>query len=290
VLTYRSWTDTINDVTTLQSSKRSALGDKAFAYVDSHGRRRLPINDESHVRNALARFNQVVFEDDTARDRARTRLLRAAKKYGIVPIGFMDGQLRASGPRSLPTGAVTFLLSDIQDSTGHVHRLGDGYAALLADARRMIRTAVRRAGGREVDARADEFFAVFKSASAAVDAAIAVQRSFRDHAWPSGEPVLVRMGIHSGRPTLTDSGYVGLAVHTTARVSAAAHGGQILVSRAVVRAVGEALPTAVTLLNLGIHRLRGLPEPEALFQLTLTDLPSVFPPPVADKLEAGKAP
>jgi class 3 adenylate cyclase len=259
-------------VATLRSTKRSELRDNAFAYVDSQGRRRLPIQDAAHVRNALARFNQVVFEDDAARDRARTRLLRAAKKYGIVPIGFMAGQLRASGPRSLPSGAVTFLLTDIQDSTGLVHRLGDGYAALLADTRRMIRTAVRDAGGREVDSRADEFFAVFKHAPAAAGAAIAIQRAFRDHAWPSDEPVLLRMGMHSGRPTLTDSGYVGLAVHTTARVSALAQGGQILVSRAALRAMGEGLPMGVTFQDLGIHRLRGLPEPETLFQLLVEDL------------------
>jgi class 3 adenylate cyclase len=269
-------------VATLRSTKRSELRDNAFAYVDSRGRRRLPIHDESHVRNALARFSQVLFEDDGARDKARSRLLRAAKKYGIVPIGFMDGQLRASGPRSLPSGAVTFLLTDIQDSTGHVHRLGDGYAALLADARRMIRAAVRRAGGREVDARGDEFFAVFKRAPSAVDAALAIQRAFRDHAWPSGEPVMVRMGIHSGRPTLTDSGYVGLAVHATARVSAAAHGGQILVSRAVIRAIGEELPVGATFVDLGVHRLRGLPEPETLFEVTVADLPRHYPPPAQE--------
>ena len=93
----------------LSAGKRGALRDSAFAYVDSRGRRRLPIHDEPHVRNALARFNQVQFEDDEARDRARRRLLRAAKKYGIVPIGFMDAQLRRSGQKILPSGAVTFL-------------------------------------------------------------------------------------------------------------------------------------------------------------------------------------
>jgi class 3 adenylate cyclase len=146
----------------------------------------------------------------------------------------------------------------------------------------MIRAAVRRAGGREVDARADEFFAVFKRAASAVEAALAIQRAFRDHAWPSGEPVMVRTGIHSGRPTLTDSGYVGLAVHATARVSSAAHGGQILVTRAVVRTVGEEIPANVSFVDLGTHRLRGLPEPETLFQLTVADLPDRFPPPVVD--------
>src|SRR2546425_6180491 len=100
---------------------RDQLPDSAFAYIDSSGQRRLPIYDEAHVRNALARFNQVAFEDEVSADRARTRLLRAAQKYGIVPIGFIHGQIRAHGPRSLPTGKVTFLLTDIVESTGLLH-------------------------------------------------------------------------------------------------------------------------------------------------------------------------
>ena len=79
----------------LSQKTRDSLPDSAFAYIDSSGRRRLPINDEAHVRNALSRFNQTTFEDGAARDRARTRLLKAAKKYGIVPVGFMTGQLRS---------------------------------------------------------------------------------------------------------------------------------------------------------------------------------------------------
>src|SRR5438270_14010819 len=79
----------------LDGKARAQLPDSAFAHIDAQGRRRLPINDEAHVRNALSRFNQTTFEDEAARDRARTRLLRAAKKYGIVPVGFMTGQLRS---------------------------------------------------------------------------------------------------------------------------------------------------------------------------------------------------
>src|SRR4029077_7067916 len=120
----------------LDSKARAQLPDSAFAYIDARGRRRLPINDEAHVRNALSRFNQTAFEDEAARDRARTRLLKAAKKYGIVPVGFMTGQLtnarlrgeveaRAGEVRSLPTGVITFLLADIENSTGLVRRLGD---------------------------------------------------------------------------------------------------------------------------------------------------------------------
>src|SRR6187431_784106 len=104
----------------LASSKRARLPLTAFAYVDSRGRRRLPIHDESHVRNALARFNQVAFEDEAARERARMRLLNAAKKYRIVPVGFITGQLqseRQGVPAGLPRGFVTFLMTDIEGST-----------------------------------------------------------------------------------------------------------------------------------------------------------------------------
>src|SRR5687767_1730855 len=95
----------------LGAKERAQLPDSAFAYIDSHGRRRLPIHDASHVRNALSRFNQVVFESEGARDRARGRLLRAAKKQGIMPIGFISAQLQPQ--LKLPKGQVTFLLTDI---------------------------------------------------------------------------------------------------------------------------------------------------------------------------------
>src|SRR5712692_3126754 len=110
-------------MTYLDAKARARLPNSAFAYIDSRGRRRLPINDEPHVRNALARFNQTPFEDEAARDKARTRLLRAAKKYGIVPVGFVTGQVRnervlgeirarAGEARTLPTGFITLLLAD----------------------------------------------------------------------------------------------------------------------------------------------------------------------------------
>ena len=163
----------------LTAKTRAQLRNAAFAYVDSKGRRRLPIHDEAHVRNALARFNQTRFEDDAARERARKRLLTAAKKYGIVPIGFITGQLaterlegesraRAGMVRGLPSGQVTFLLTDIEDSTGLLRLLEDKYANLLDDVRRLLRRAVQRSGGKEVDTRADELFAVFKRASGAL--------------------------------------------------------------------------------------------------------------------------
>src|SRR5437763_4438959 len=166
----------------LSAKARAQLPDSAFAYIDSTGARRLPINDAPHVRNALARFNQVVFEDEAARDRARLRLLRAAQKHGVAPIGFISAQLQPQ--RRLPKGHVTFLLTDIERSTELLARLDDRYASLVSSVRRIIRRIVRRAGGHEVDARGDEFFAVFGDAPAALAAAVAVQQEMAAGPWP----------------------------------------------------------------------------------------------------------
>jgi class 3 adenylate cyclase len=265
-------------VAQLDAKERTKLPDAAFAYVDSRGARRLPIHDEAHVRNALARFSRVAFEDDAAREKARTRLLKAAKRHGILPIGFITGQLRSHAARPLPSGFITFLLADVEDSTGHVRRLGDRYGSLLADVRRLLRTAIRRAGGFEIDASGDELFAAFKSARAALECALAIQRGARDHAWPDGRKVLLRIGLHSGRPTLTHGGYVGLAVHATARICNVAHGGQIILSRAAIRAIGDATEATTSFVELGEHQLPGLPEVEQLFQVQAPDLEASFPP------------
>jgi class 3 adenylate cyclase len=380
----------------LNSRKRARLPARAFAYVDSRGRRRLPIHDKAHVKNALARFNQVAFENDAARERARKRLLNAAKKYRIVPVGFITGQLQserrhatagrlvielgrnpapgelerrlrivlrdptlvvlhwsdASGAyldgtgkpvplpaegdqrgvtylerqarpmtalvhdptilddpalaetvldavrfvvekdrlhgqihatstdaAALPTGFVTLVMTDIEASTVLLRGLGDRYGVLLNDVRGMLRAAVSRASGREIDARADEFFAVFERAAAAIEAAVAVQRELGKRARTNGLEVRIRVGIHSGRPTLTDVGYIGLAVHSTARVCAAAHGGQIVVSAATRAAVGASAPTGIRFRSLGRHRLPGLPDAEMLYQVQAQGLRVSFPRP-----------
>jgi class 3 adenylate cyclase len=260
----------------LGAKERAQLPDSAFAYIDSRGTRRLPIHDAPHVRNALARFGQVAFEDEDARDRARSRLLKAATKYGIAPIGFISAQLRTH--RSLPEGHLTFLLTDIEGSTELLARLGDQYAALLSDVRRQVRSAVRRAGGHEVSARGDDVFAVFDQPAASLDAALAIQRAMRTGTHPKRVDVRLRIGLHRGRPALTDTGYVGLSVHAAARICFAAHGGQILISSAVRNAVLESIPAGVRLTSLGSWRFRGLPEPVDLFQAAAPDLPSDFPP------------
>ena len=260
----------------LSARERADLPDRAFAYIDSQGRRRLPINDAAHVRNALARFGRVAFEDDAARDRARQRLLNAAKRFGIMPVGFIDREIRGKSSVVLPTGAVTFLLTDIEGSTALLQQLGDDYAGLLRDVRASLRRSVQVAGGHTVDAHGDELFAVFEQPEAAVLAAIEMQSALRDGAWPGKASVLVRAGIHAGRPTLTDSGYVGLSVHTVARICSVAHGGQIVISSQTVE--GIAAPTGVTFRSLGEHRLAGLPHAHELFQVHMKGMRTRFPP------------
>jgi class 3 adenylate cyclase len=263
-------------VATLSAKERAQLPDRAFAYVDSSGQRRLPIHDAAHVRNALARFGQVAFEDDAARDRARNRLLNAAKKFGIMPIGFISAQLQPE--RKLPRGQVTFLLADIEGSTGLLHRLDDQYASLLAEIRRLVRTAVRSAGGHQVSARGDDVFAVFEDAPAALEAALAIQRAMQSQAWPGGAECRLRIGLHRGRPALTETGYVGLSVHAAARICFSAHGGQIALSSAVRDAIGGSLPDDVGLKDLGAWRFRGLPDALEIFQVEAPDLTADFPP------------
>jgi class 3 adenylate cyclase len=268
----------------LTPAERAKLPDSAFAYIDSKGNRRLPINDEAHVRNALARFERVAFEDPRARERARKRLLNAAKKYKIVPVGFITGQLRSERVSRtadmpwLPTGTVTLLMSDIEGSTKLLRRLDDAYPAVLSEIRRIHRREVRGLDGHEIDARADEYFACFEGPGSALEAAIAIQRRIAERAWPPGARVKVRIGLHSGRPTLTDEGYVGLSVHTVARLCGAGHGGQIVVSQRVRDGMKGVLPEGVKLRSLGAHKLHGLPGEHRLYEVRAKGLATGFPP------------
>lgn len=263
----------------LSAAERAALPDGAFAYVDARGNRRLPINDESHVRNALARFGQVRFESDEAREKAFGRVLRAAVEYGIAPVGFVAAQLRRARSGSgidLPEGRVTLMLTDIESSTGIAHRLGDGYAALLTELRTLIRDQVSALGGYQVSARGDDTVSVFAEAVNALQAALSVQRQLIDQ--PLSVPVRIRVGLHSGEPALTESGYEGIIVHTAARVCSAGHGGQVLLTattREELEADGGGLPP---LMSLGSHHLRGLPAEVELFQAEVPGLPTTFPP------------
>ena len=131
---------------------------------------------------------------------------------------------------------------------------------------------------KEVSARGDDVFAVFERAPGALDGALAIQHAMAAGGWPGGNDVRLRIGLHRGRPSLTDTGYVGLSVHAAARICFAAHGGQIVMSSAVRTALGDSLPEGVALSDLGAWRFRGLPEPVEIFEVEASDMMSGFPP------------
>jgi class 3 adenylate cyclase len=178
----------------------------------------------------------------------------------------------------LPGGTVTLLFADVEGSTGLLLRLGDRYPPVLEEQREILRAAVRSQGGHVVDTQGDELFAAFGRAADAVAAAVAAQRALSGHAWPEGSAVRVRMGLHTGEPARTATGYVGLDVHRAARICDAGHGGQVLLSRTTADLVGHALPDGLSLRDLGDRRLKGLPEPERVYQLVGPGLHDDFPP------------
>jgi predicted ATPase/class 3 adenylate cyclase len=178
----------------------------------------------------------------------------------------------------LPTGTVTFLFSDIEGSTRILDRLGPGYQEVLETHQRLLREAFRSRGGVEVSTEGDSFFVVFRIPSQAVAAAVEAQRALAAHRWPEGGHVRPRMGLHTGEGTLGGDNYVGVDLHRAARIAAAGHGGQIVLSDSTRALVAPTLPEGVTLRDLGQHRLKDLPQPEHLFDLVVEGLPDAFPP------------
>jgi DNA-binding NarL/FixJ family response regulator/class 3 adenylate cyclase len=174
----------------------------------------------------------------------------------------------------LPHGTLTLVFTDVEGSTQLVRQLGDAYAQLLSDHRRLLREVVEEANGHVVDHRGDEFFMVFDDPCEAADAVTAAQRAFATHTWPEGVELRVRVGLHTGTPTFRDGAYYGLDVHRAARIAQAGSGGQILLSQRT----RDELHPAFQLEDLGEHELPGLVEPERLFQLTVPGLPARFPP------------
>src|SRR2546426_11736410 len=179
---------------------------------------------------------------------------------------------------NLPTGTVTLLFTDMEGSTRLLYQLGDRYAGVLAECRQLLRAAFQQWSGHGVDAQGDAFFVVFAHAIDAVMAAVDTQRALAGHSWPQGTTVLMRMGLHTGEPTLTSEGYIGLDVHRAARIMSAGHGGQVLLSQTTRDLVEQELPVGVSLRDLGEHRLKDLRGPQRLFQLVIADLPADFPP------------
>jgi len=132
--------------------------------------------------------------------------------------------------RNLPTSTITLLFTDIEGSTRLLTRLGERYADVLAKYRHLLRGVFADFHGHEVDTQGDAFFVVFARAAEAVSAAVEAQRALAAHAWPEGIVVRVRMGLHTGEPSLVTEGYTGVDVHQAARIMSAGHGGQVLLS------------------------------------------------------------
>jgi predicted ATPase/class 3 adenylate cyclase len=177
----------------------------------------------------------------------------------------------------LPTGTVTLLFTDIEGSTRLLERLGDQYLEALAEHRRLLRAAFAQYSGQEVSTEGDAFFVAFATTSDAVSAAVAGQRALAAHRWPGGAVLRVRMGIHTGEPILVADDYAGLDVHRAARICAAGHGGQVLLSQATRDLLGAELPFGAGLRDLGDYRLKDLSRSERLFQLAIPGLPAEFP-------------
>ncbi|MDQ3645412.1 MAG: ABC transporter substrate-binding protein [Actinomycetota bacterium] len=183
----------------------------------------------------------------------------------------------------LPSGTVTFLFTDIEGSTQLLKRLGARYGEILADHQRIVREATAERGGREIDTQGDSFFFAFARANAALGAAVVAQRALAEHAWPDGEQVRVRMGLHTGEPVVGEERYVGIGVHRAARIGAVGHGGQVLLSNATRELVDDEVD-GVSIRELGSYRLKDIDRPERLFQLVIDGVKTEFPPLKADKV------
>ncbi|HYX48432.1 MAG TPA: adenylate/guanylate cyclase domain-containing protein, partial [Ktedonobacteraceae bacterium] len=180
--------------------------------------------------------------------------------------------------RQLPTGTLTLLFTDIEGSTLLLQQLGNQYAEMLRECRRLLRAAFQEWHGHEVDTQGDAFFVVFERASDAILAAVASQKALQSASWPDGAIVRVRMGIHTGELQSTEEGYVGLDVHRAARIMSVAHGAQVLLSQATHELVATELPEEISLKDLGDYRLKDIAGITRLFQLVIPGLPAEFPP------------
>jgi predicted ATPase/class 3 adenylate cyclase len=185
---------------------------------------------------------------------------------------------RTGGVVELPTGTVTFLISDIEGSTRLAANLGPDWPDVLGDHAALIRKAVTEEGGVEVSTEGDSFFCVFVDPAAALRAAVGVVRSMAAHPWPEEGRVTVRIGLHTGDGVLGGDNYVGLDVHRAARIAAAGHGGQILLSERTSSLVENRLPDGIELRRLGRYRLKDLDDPEQLTQVVIDGLSTDFAP------------
>jgi class 3 adenylate cyclase len=179
----------------------------------------------------------------------------------------------------LPQGTVTFVFTDVEESTELLKRLGDAYAEVLTGHRRIVRDAFGASDGIEMDTQGDAFFFVFSRARDAVAAAVEAQRAHAAATWPDGATVRVRIGLHTGEPAIHEEGYVGLDVVRAARICTVGRGGQILLSETTRALLGSGLPDGVSVFPLGQRHLRGIDEPERVYEVAIEGLEQDEPAP-----------
>jgi class 3 adenylate cyclase/DNA-binding XRE family transcriptional regulator len=262
---------------------RAGLSSDAISTLERGVRRRPRKDTVALLADALA-----LPDEERAALAAAARRTPAASLAATPPTeaaAGLDGHAPAASlDATLPHGVVTFLFADIEDSTHLLHQLGDRYANTLAEVQVILRRVWAAHAGHELGTQGDRFFAVFAYADDALAAAASAQQALAGHSWPDGVPVRLRMGVHSGAALLTAGRYVGPEVHRAARIAAAGHGGQVVVSGPVADQVakfGYELPEGTSLQDLGKHRLQDLPHREQLYQLVLPNLPGLrteFPP------------
>jgi class 3 adenylate cyclase len=177
-----------------------------------------------------------------------------------------------------PVGTVTMLFTDIEGSTPLLRRLGDRYGDLVRDHHNLLRAVTAAHGGRVVDTQGDAFFFAFPAAKEALRAGVEAQRKLSEHVWPDEVDLRVRMGMHTGEPALGSEGYLGIDVVNAARICAAAHGGQLLVSETTRALVRSDPPDGIRFRDLGEHHLKGLDHSQRLYQVEMAGLPDRFPP------------
>jgi class 3 adenylate cyclase len=178
----------------------------------------------------------------------------------------------------LPTGTVTFLFTDIEGSTRLLQELGPDYSSVQTDHMQIMRDAITAGGGVEIRTEGDAFFAVFPSATSAVATAVQAQRGMDDHGWSHGRPLRVRMGMHTGEGILGGDDYIGIDVNRAARIAAAGHGGQVLLSESTRAVVINDLPNGDSMRDLGAHRLKDFADATRLYDLVIAGLLAEFPP------------
>ncbi len=172
----------------------------------------------------------------------------------------------------LPSGTVTFVFTDIEGSTELLKRLSERYGEVLSQHRRLVRETFAAADGVEIDTQGDAFFFAFPRARDAVEAAVRVQRAHAAKEWPAESVVRVRIGLHTGEPAVGEEGYLGLDVVRAARICTAGRGGQVLLSESTRALVGSTLPEGVSLFPLGERHLKGIEEPERVYELAIDGL------------------